>query len=179
MTGCMVYLDRKVAWTTLRFSLTARRLAVVQKNGAPKGPTLSSTSAKSTSPSAAKSNPYRGFREAPSVQDAVGLSSEWESGCVASQREPANGSTTDTVWIYTNGMANQPETFTYPFGLLRPARIACAPNTVSYGDEASISEQFFDETRDQSQAKATIVSKYFWAWARVIMPTAKKWQKKI
>jgi three-Cys-motif partner protein len=33
---------------------------------------------------------------------------------------------------------------------------------------------FFDESREQSQVKATIVAKYFWAWAKVILPTAKK-----
>lgn len=34
-------------------------------------------------------------------------------------------------------------------------------------------QHFFDETREQSIAKATIVSKYFWAWAKVIIPTVK------
>lgn len=33
---------------------------------------------------------------------------------------------------------------------------------------------FFDESLEQSQIKARIVSKYFWAWAKVILPTAKK-----
>ena len=33
---------------------------------------------------------------------------------------------------------------------------------------------FFDESTDQSQVKASIVSKYFWAWARVIGPSARK-----
>src|SRR5438045_1558773 len=40
-------------------------------------------------------------------------------------------------------------------------------------------ESFFDETKEQSQVKATIVSKYFWAWAKVIMPTAKRRSAKI
>jgi three-Cys-motif partner protein len=31
--------------------------------------------------------------------------------------------------------------------------------------------RFFDEIREQSAIKAQIVSKYFWAWARVILPT--------
>ena len=31
---------------------------------------------------------------------------------------------------------------------------------------------FFDESTEQSQVKATIVSKYFWAWANVIIPSA-------
>lgn len=39
--------------------------------------------------------------------------------------------------------------------------------------------QFFDETREQSLVKATIVAKYFWAWAKVIIPTAKKHGGKI
>ncbi len=33
---------------------------------------------------------------------------------------------------------------------------------------------FFDETTAQSAIKAKIVSDYFWAWAKVIIPTAKK-----
>ncbi len=38
---------------------------------------------------------------------------------------------------------------------------------------------FFDESLEQSQIKARIVSKYFWAWAKVIMPTAKKGSNRI
>ncbi len=38
---------------------------------------------------------------------------------------------------------------------------------------------FFDESTDQSQVKATIVSKYFWAWANVIIPSATQRSKKI
>lgn len=34
-------------------------------------------------------------------------------------------------------------------------------------------ESFFDESSEQSQIKSRIVSKYFWAWAKVIAPTAK------
>jgi three-Cys-motif partner protein len=37
-----------------------------------------------------------------------------------------------------------------------------------------VNERFFEESREQSQVKAAIVSKYFVAWARVIMPWAKK-----
>ncbi len=37
-----------------------------------------------------------------------------------------------------------------------------------------IESSFFDESREQSQVKAAIVSKYFWAWAKVVLPTAKK-----
>ena len=33
---------------------------------------------------------------------------------------------------------------------------------------------FFDETREQSIIKAKIVSSYFWAWAKVIIPAEKK-----
>jgi three-Cys-motif partner protein len=35
-------------------------------------------------------------------------------------------------------------------------------------------KQFFDETMEQSTIKAKIVSDYFWAWAKVIIPTVKK-----
>jgi three-Cys-motif partner protein len=36
------------------------------------------------------------------------------------------------------------------------------------------SERFFEERSDQSEVKARIISKYFFAWANVIMPTATK-----
>lgn len=35
-------------------------------------------------------------------------------------------------------------------------------------------KKFFEESKEQSQVKAAIVSKYFGAWAKVIMPWAKK-----
>ncbi|MBW4644946.1 MAG: three-Cys-motif partner protein TcmP [Goleter apudmare HA4340-LM2] len=38
---------------------------------------------------------------------------------------------------------------------------------------------FFDESTENSQVKATIVAKYFWAWAKVIIPQAKKRGAKI
>ncbi|NJL68428.1 MAG: three-Cys-motif partner protein TcmP [Microcoleus sp. SM1_3_4] len=38
---------------------------------------------------------------------------------------------------------------------------------------------FFDESKDNSLVKSEIVAKYFWAWAKVIIPTAKKWSNKI
>lgn len=38
---------------------------------------------------------------------------------------------------------------------------------------------FFDESLEQSQIKAKIVSKYFWAWAKVVIPWAKKRTGKI
>jgi three-Cys-motif partner protein len=34
--------------------------------------------------------------------------------------------------------------------------------------------KFFDESKEQSEVKAAIVTKYFWAWARVMVPQAKK-----
>ncbi len=40
-------------------------------------------------------------------------------------------------------------------------------------------ESFFEESREQSIVKATIVHKYFWAWANVIIPSAKKGSQKI
>jgi len=40
-------------------------------------------------------------------------------------------------------------------------------------------DEFFDDPREQSIVKSEIVRKYFWAWAKVIIPTAKKFAKKI
>src|SRR5665213_1849654 len=41
-------------------------------------------------------------------------------------------------------------------------------------DVAAMAEaKFFDERTDQSEVKARIVQKYFEAWAKVIIPTAK------
>lgn len=40
-------------------------------------------------------------------------------------------------------------------------------------------QAFFDEQREQSEVKARIVEKYFYAWAKVIIPTAKKWGKSV
>ncbi|MGO9547280.1 MAG: three-Cys-motif partner protein TcmP [Rhodomicrobium sp.] len=37
------------------------------------------------------------------------------------------------------------------------------------------SERFFEERSDQSEVKARIISKYFFAWANVIMPTVTKY----
>jgi three-Cys-motif partner protein len=37
-----------------------------------------------------------------------------------------------------------------------------------------VDQSFFDESRQQSVIKARIVAKYFWVWAKVIIPTAKK-----
>lgn len=39
--------------------------------------------------------------------------------------------------------------------------------------------KFFDERSDQSEVKARIIQKYFYAWARVIIPSAKHREKKI
>jgi three-Cys-motif partner protein len=36
-----------------------------------------------------------------------------------------------------------------------------------------VDDVFFEESQEQSQIKSRIVAKYFWAWARVIIPTAK------
>src|SRR2546427_3723241 len=36
-----------------------------------------------------------------------------------------------------------------------------------------MTEGFFNESREQSQIKSRIVTKYFWAWAKVIIPTVK------
>lgn len=41
------------------------------------------------------------------------------------------------------------------------------------------SSRFFDERTDQSEVKARIVQKYFFAWARVIIPTAKSIDNRI
>src|SRR5208283_3028831 len=35
--------------------------------------------------------------------------------------------------------------------------------------------RFFEESGEQSLIKATIVAKYFWAWAKVIIATQKKY----
>lgn len=42
-----------------------------------------------------------------------------------------------------------------------------------------MAKKFFEERSDQSEVKARIVTKYFFAWARVIMPTAAKHGGKI
>ena len=38
---------------------------------------------------------------------------------------------------------------------------------------------FFKESREQSRVKSEIVAKYLWAWAQVIMPSAKKGSNRI
>jgi three-Cys-motif partner protein len=35
-------------------------------------------------------------------------------------------------------------------------------------------DRFFDESKEQSAVKTAIVSKYFWSWAKVIMPQVRK-----
>lgn len=42
-----------------------------------------------------------------------------------------------------------------------------------------MSEKFFEERLDQSEAKARIVTKYFSAWAKIMMPTVEKRQGRI
>lgn len=44
---------------------------------------------------------------------------------------------------------------------------------------AATTADFFDETSEQSAVKAAIVAKYFWAWAKIIIPTAKQHGGKI
>jgi three-Cys-motif partner protein len=52
-------------------------------------------------------------------------------------------------------------------------RLCCArrlfPSHTPMGNE-----KFFDESSEQSRIKATMVRDYFWAWAKVILPTVKK-----
>ena len=40
------------------------------------------------------------------------------------------------------------------------------------------SDNFFDESREQSAVKTAIVSKYFWSWSKVIIPQALKGREK-
>ncbi len=42
-----------------------------------------------------------------------------------------------------------------------------------------VQTKFFDERSDQSEVKARIVQKYFYVWAKVIIPTAKQTTKKV
>jgi three-Cys-motif partner protein len=42
-----------------------------------------------------------------------------------------------------------------------------------------VDNEFFDEPREQSQIKARIIQKYFWAWAKVIIPSAKRHDNRI
>lgn len=42
-----------------------------------------------------------------------------------------------------------------------------------------VDNQFFDESREQSQIKARIVAKYFWAWAKVVTPSTKQHSNRI
>src|SRR5437764_15280467 len=41
------------------------------------------------------------------------------------------------------------------------------------------SDEFFKEAKEQSVVKTAIVSKYFWAWAKVIISTTKRYNGKI
>jgi three-Cys-motif partner protein len=43
----------------------------------------------------------------------------------------------------------------------------------------TVDQSFFDESREQSIIKARIIAKYFWAWAKVIIPTAKQHDNRI
>lgn len=51
--------------------------------------------------------------------------------------------------------------------------------SISWGNLNMPSAKFFDERTDQSQVKARIIQKYFYAWARVIMPTAERHDRRI
>jgi three-Cys-motif partner protein len=42
-----------------------------------------------------------------------------------------------------------------------------------------LDQKFFDESQEQSVIKARIIAKYFWAWANVIIPTVKRYGKRI
>src|SRR3989442_4853545 len=42
-----------------------------------------------------------------------------------------------------------------------------------------VDTSFFDESREQSRIKSRIVAKYFWAWAKVIISTAKARENRI
>lgn len=57
-----------------------------------------------------------------------------------------------------------------------PVRLAPVASEDEWG---SMGASFFDEYREQSQVKTAIVSKYFAAWCRVIVPWAKKGSNRI
>jgi three-Cys-motif partner protein len=40
-------------------------------------------------------------------------------------------------------------------------------------------EEFFESPTEQSVVKSTIVSKYFWSWANIVIPSAKRYNKPI
>lgn len=40
-----------------------------------------------------------------------------------------------------------------------------------------VDNSFFEERTDESKVKAEIISKYFWAWAKVIIPSVKQYSK--
>jgi three-Cys-motif partner protein len=40
-------------------------------------------------------------------------------------------------------------------------------------------DEFFEQQREQSLVKSEIVRKYFWAWAKVILPSARRYSRKI
>src|SRR5579872_6257214 len=49
----------------------------------------------------------------------------------------------------------------------------------SGADDMPQQAKFFDERSDQSEVKARIIQKYFYVWAKVIIPSAKHHTKKI
>jgi three-Cys-motif partner protein len=46
-------------------------------------------------------------------------------------------------------------------------------------EDYTVDKSFFEESREQSVIKARIIAKYFWAWAKVIIPTAKQHDNRI
>lgn len=44
---------------------------------------------------------------------------------------------------------------------------------------ATVNPSFFDESSEQSRVKSRIVAKYFWAWAKIVMPRAKAYGNRI
>jgi len=52
-------------------------------------------------------------------------------------------------------------------------------STSTCAGDSVANEQFFNEQLDQSETKARIVQKYFYAWAKVIGPSAKAWGGKV
>lgn len=59
-----------------------------------------------------------------------------------------------------------------PAGAVGPLRQLHPPNPMANKD-------FFEESREQSQVKTSIVSKYFYVWAKVVIPTTKNRSNRI
>jgi three-Cys-motif partner protein len=63
--------------------------------------------------------------------------------------------------------------------LSKDRRVCSLSNFLDFQIKHMDKVRFFEETTEQSLIKAKIVSKYFRAWARVILPSAKKYSGKI